>query len=72
MALLDLCPQIQEELLALPPVTAGRDPVSERGVRAADAETIQCRHLGAWQEVASKRRSKGRSLSSLDPARTRE
>jgi hypothetical protein len=36
--LLLLAPAIQEEILALPPVTAGRDPISERTLRPIVAE----------------------------------
>lgn len=32
--LLNLSPQIQEEILFLPPVTRGKDPVTERQLRA--------------------------------------
>lgn len=35
MNLLHLAPDIQEEILFLPPVTEGRDPVTERDLRAA-------------------------------------
>lgn len=34
MNLLHLAPDIQEEILFLPPVTEGRDPVTERDLRA--------------------------------------
>ena len=34
MNLLHLAPDIQEEILFLPPVTEGRDPVTERDVRS--------------------------------------
>ena len=36
--LLGLAPDLQEAILFLPPVTSGKDPVSERGLRAVVAE----------------------------------
>ncbi|MGP1272692.1 MAG: hypothetical protein ACTS22_05120 [Phycisphaerales bacterium] len=38
MNLLHLAPDIQEEILFLPPVTAGRDPITERELRAVTQE----------------------------------
>ncbi len=38
MNLLNLAPDIQEELLFLPPVEQGKDPVTERDLRAVVAE----------------------------------
>lgn len=38
MNLLVLAPDIQEAILYWPPVTSGKDPVSERGLRAVVAE----------------------------------
>jgi hypothetical protein len=53
MALLDLAPAIQEAILSLPPVAAGGDPVSERGVRGVVAEADWSRQLVAWRRLAS-------------------
>jgi hypothetical protein len=33
MNLLNLAPDIQEQILCWPPVTDGKDPISERGIR---------------------------------------
>jgi hypothetical protein len=38
MSLLQLTPDIQEELLFLPPVTSGKDPITERDLRPIVAE----------------------------------
>lgn len=46
MNLLHLAPDIQEEILFLPPVTEGRDPVTERDLRYITL-------LNAWQKQRS-------------------
>jgi hypothetical protein len=59
MNLLHLAPDIQEEILFLPPVTEGRDPVTERGLRSVvssrrwDAQRNQWRVLacGSYPEL---------------------
>jgi hypothetical protein len=38
MSLLQLAPDIQDELLFLPPVTSGKDPITERDLRPIVAE----------------------------------
>lgn len=38
MNLLVLAPDIQEQILCWPPVTSGKDPISERGLRAVTTE----------------------------------
>lgn len=54
MNLLNLAPDIQEEILHLPEVTAGRDPITERDVRP-----IVC-NLRWWkQRIAWRRLTKG-------------
>jgi hypothetical protein len=52
MNLLHLAPDIQEELLNLPPVAEGRDPVTERDLRdvVSDANWASQRQL--WVQVA--------------------
>lgn len=40
MNLLSLAPDLQEAILFLPPVTSGKDPVSERGLREVVAELV--------------------------------
>ena len=49
--LLLLAPVIQEAILDLPPVTNGRDPVSERALRRIVAEPDWERQLELWNEV---------------------
>ena len=51
MNLLLLAPDIQEAILDLPPVTNGRDPVSERALRRIVAETHWNRQIELWSEV---------------------
>ena len=51
MNLLLLAPDIQEAILDLPPVTNGRDPVSERALRRIVAETYWNRQIELWSEV---------------------
>lgn len=40
MNLLTLAPDLQETILCWPPVTRGKDPISERGLRAVVAELV--------------------------------
>ena len=49
--LLLLAPEIQEVILALPPVTNGRDPVSERTLRIIVAEAGWEAQRRLWDEV---------------------
>lgn len=51
MNLLHLAPDIQEAILNLPPVTEGRDPVTERGVRRIAGETDWERQRDAWASI---------------------
>jgi hypothetical protein len=46
-----LAPAIQEEILAMPPVRVGRDPVTERTLRAIVAESVWERQIEAWLVV---------------------
>jgi hypothetical protein len=48
MNLLHLAPSIQEEILFLPRVTNGRDPITERDLRAVAAETDWGRQRAVW------------------------
>ena len=50
MGLLLLAPDIQENLLFLPPTKQGRDPVSERGLRSLAAITNWRRQRRLWHE----------------------
>ena len=49
--LLLLAPEIQEAILDLPPVTSGRDPISERALRRIVAEPDWTRQRLLWGEV---------------------
>lgn len=49
MNLLHLAPDIQEAILSLPPVTEGRDPVTERDVRQIAGETDWGRQRELWK-----------------------
>ena len=51
MSLALLAPGIQEELLALPPVTTGRDPVTERQLRRIVAEPVWERQIELWRGI---------------------
>ena len=51
MNLLMLAPDIQQEVLFLPKTTAGRDPVSERGLRRVTAIVRWDRQRRAWREL---------------------
>ena len=51
MNLLNLAPDIQEEILFLPRTTSGRDPVSERQVRPTVAEPDWRWQQRMWQAV---------------------
>jgi len=46
--LLLLAPTIQEQILDLPPITEGRDPVSERALRGTVAEPDWDRQMLIW------------------------
>ncbi len=51
--LLLLCPALQEAILALPLVTNGRDPITERQLRPIAAEPDWNRQRALWSEVCS-------------------
>jgi hypothetical protein len=46
-----LAPAIQEEILAMPPVTVGRDVVTERTLRAIVAEPVWKRQRELWDAL---------------------
>ncbi len=46
-----LAPQIQEEILAMPRVTIGRDPITERTLRPIVAEHLWGRQIELWSHV---------------------
>jgi hypothetical protein len=43
-----LAPAIQAEILAMPPVTEGRDPTTERSLRGIVAEPVWERQVAMW------------------------
>ncbi len=51
MNMLNLAPDIQEEILFLPPTTAGRDPISERALRRVTAVVRWDRQRRLWREM---------------------
>ena len=51
MSLLNLAPDIMEEILFLPRTMAGRDPVSERNIRRITAIVRWDRQRKAWREM---------------------
>jgi len=51
MNLLNLAPEIQEELLFLPPVEQGRDPLTERDLRAIVAVSDWREQRRMWSEI---------------------
>jgi hypothetical protein len=53
MNLLNLAPDIQEAILFLPPVEAGRDPVTEGQVRPIAAEPAWAKQLRKWKSLTT-------------------
>ncbi|TWT34973.1 hypothetical protein KOR42_53520 [Thalassoglobus neptunius] len=53
MNLLHLAPDIQEQLLFLPRVISGRDPVHERMLRPVAAEVSWTKQRKMWSELSS-------------------
>jgi len=51
--LLHLAPDIQEEILFLPPVTAGRDSITERDVRAVTQAADWSHQRVLWRRLRS-------------------
>jgi hypothetical protein len=57
MNLLNLAPDIQEEILYLPAVESGPDPVTERHLRPIAAVANWGRQRGMWRSVAGRCRN---------------
>ena len=53
-----LAPAIQEAILALPPITAGRDRITERTLRPIVAEPVWDRQSALWRQVSCARLSR--------------
>ena len=49
-----LAPAIQEEILALPPVTKGRDPITERTLRLIVAEPVWEWQMAMWRVLSGR------------------
>jgi len=64
MDLLNLAPEIQEELLFLPRTIEGRDPVTERQLRGIVAEVDWSRQMEVWE-------ARSRSSTPRTPGRSR-
>ena len=50
-----LAPDIQEAILFLPPVTAGRDPITERDLRPIAAEPVWSRQRELWSHLRDRK-----------------
>ena len=53
MNLLQLAPDIQEEILFLPPITSGKDPITERDLRQVVAVPDWKKQRRMWNELVS-------------------
>ncbi len=51
MNLLTLAPDIQEDILHLPPTTTGRDPITEHHLRPMTAIPLWNRQRKVWREI---------------------
>ena len=54
MQLLHLAPDIQEELLFLPPIERGRDPVTEKHLHRIVAEPDWRKQRAMWSQLKSR------------------
>lgn len=54
MNLLLLAPEVQEAILDLMPIRQGRDPVTERPLRAIVAKPLWERQAALWMEILTK------------------
>ena len=54
MSLLHLAPDIQEELLFLPRITEGRDPITERHLRPIAVKVDWARQRVAWRKLRAR------------------
>ena len=55
MNMLNLAPEIQEEILFLPPTTTDRDPIFERALRRVTAVVRWDRQRRLWREMLCKK-----------------
>ena len=56
--LLLLAPEIQDAILTWPPITEGRDPVTERSLRTILAVPVWERQVPAWSQLFGIRRER--------------
>ena len=54
ISLLQLAPDIQEELLFLPRVTSGKDPIGERNLRPIAATTDWTTQRAMWRRIINR------------------
>lgn len=59
MNLLNLAPDLQEQILLLPPVRQGRDPLKEWQVRPIAAEAYWPRQRAMWRRLRTQSRTSG-------------
>ena len=64
MNLLNLAPNIQEEILFLPKTMAGRDPLSERNIRRVTAIVHWNRQRKLWRDMICKNQGTRPGVSS--------
>lgn len=46
-----LCPEIQSDIVSLPPILGGRDPINERVLRPIVAEPMWERQVATWHAL---------------------
>jgi hypothetical protein len=63
MNLLNLAPDIQEEILFLPKTTHGRDPIRERHIRPVAAVLDWRKQRRMWKEVLAERQAQPQPAS---------
>ena len=56
VALTLLAPAIQDEILSMPPITAGRDPITERTLRPIVAEAVWEQQVTLWRQLQDETR----------------
>ena len=56
VALTLLAPAIQDEILSMPPITAGRDPINERTLRPIVAEAVWEQQVALWRQLQDETR----------------
>jgi hypothetical protein len=57
-----LAPRIQEEILFLPRIHSGQDPITERDIRSIALEPRWDKQLNAWQSLSEKCSNNGETV----------